>query len=225
MTDRRIALLDASHQHPATRRNFRRELAVSLDEYDVTAGELPDSTAYDGVVVTGSRASVYWDEPWIEATHEYVDAAIEADVPTLGVCWGHQLIADVLGGSVVDMGEYEIGYREIVHDGRSPLLAGIDRRFLAYTTHSDEVAELPPGASVIAENDTAIQGFQSGVAFGVQFHPEYDRATAREVTEAKDELDPDRKARALESITPENERRAAQAKGLFDNFVAMARPR
>ncbi|MFP4590360.1 MAG: type 1 glutamine amidotransferase [Halobacteriales archaeon] len=223
MTSRRIALLDASHQHPATRRNFRRELAASLDEFDVTAGELPDTTAYDGIVITGSSASVYWDEDWIDATRAYVDEAIEAAVPTLGVCWGHQLIADALGGTVEDMGRYEIGYREITHNGRSPLLAGIDRRFLAYTTHSDAVTAVPDGATVIARNDVSIQGFQSGVAFGVQFHPEYDAETAREVTEAKDELEPDRKALALDSITSENERRAAQVKGLFDNFVAMAR--
>lgn len=221
MTGPRIALLDASHEHPATRRNFRRELAANLDEYDVTGGEVPRSIEYDGIVVTGSSSSVYWDEPWIDDTAAYVDEALAAGVPTLGVCWGHQLLAEVLGGEVTARDRYEIGYREIRHPATSPLLAGIDRRFLAFTTHSDEVSMLPPGAEVIAENDASIQGFSIGSAYGVQFHPEYDRETAREVTEAKDDLEEERKRAVLAGITAANERKAAQAKQVFDNFVGL----
>ncbi|MFW6153040.1 MAG: GMP synthase, partial [Halobacteriota archaeon] len=74
---------------------------------------------------------------------------------------------------------------------------------------------------IIAENDVSIQGFAGDRVWGVQFHPEYDMATAREVTLAKDDLDEERKRRALESITPENYRRAGQAKRIFDNFQVL----
>ena len=58
------------------------------------------------------------------------------------------------------------------------LLSGLPERFTAFTTHSDEVAQLPPGATLIAENDYSVQGFRTGDVFCVQFHPEYDRETA-----------------------------------------------
>ncbi len=214
----RLAVLDASHGHPATRRNFRRELEGSLAEFDVSAGELPETIAFDGIVVTGSRSSVYWDEPWIEATKAYVDRALEAEVPILGVCWGHQLLASVLGGTVEAMDEYEIGYKDIDRIAEDPLFAGIGGTFRAFTTHSDEVVALPEDAEVIAENETSIQGFRCGAARGVQFHPEYDMDTAREVTEAKDELSKERKAAVLEGITEENYRAATEAKAVFSNF-------
>ncbi len=218
----RIALLDASHGAAHTKRNFRRELEASLAEFDVTSGSLPADFGYDAVVVTGSRASVYWDEEWIEPTKAWVREAIDRDLPVLGVCWGHQLLADVLGGTVADMGEYEIGYREVEHTGDSPLFRGIDRRFTAFTTHSDEVTELPPGAHSIAENDYSNHGFQTGRVFGVQFHPEYDQATAREIVEEKP-LEPERKQAVLAGITDENYAKACQAKLVFENFLQYVR--
>lgn len=219
MVGLRIALLDASHNHPATRRNFRRELDANLVEFDVTNGAFPPDASFDGIVVTGSRSSVYWDEAWIDKTRAYVADAAAAGVPMLGVCWGHQLLADALGGTVESMGEYEIGYRTIDHTGTSALFDGIDERFVAFTTHSDAVTALPPDMDIIAENDMAIQGFEGDRIWGIQFHPEYDMATARDVTEAKDDLHPDRKAAALDGITDENYRSAGQAKTVFDNFL------
>lgn len=217
----RFAVLNASHEHDMTSRNFRRELPGSIEEFELPGGDLPPSIDYDGIVVTGSSASVYWDEPWIEATKDHLREALAASVPTLGVCWGHQLLADALGGTVEDMGRYEIGYREITHDGTSDLFAGIDRRFTTFTSHSDAVVELPPGTRVTAENDLAVQGFAGDRVWGVQFHPEYDMETARSVTAAKEDIDPSRQRSALESITEDNFRAACQAKQLFDNFVAL----
>lgn len=218
----RLALLNASFASASTSRNFRRELEGSLAEFDVTSGQFPRTVTYDGVVVTGSRSSVYWDDPWIEQTKRVVDRFIDEGVPTLGICWGHQLLAEVLGGTVAAMGQYEIGYRTINRRGESEILDGTDDHFLAFTTHSDAVVELPPGTRLIAENDVGIQGFEGEHVWAVQFHPEYDMETAREVTLQKDDLDEGRKQRALESITPSNYRLAADAKQVFDNFARLA---
>jgi GMP synthase (glutamine-hydrolysing) len=221
----RIALLNASHGAEHTPRNFRRELDADLAEFDVTAGELPADHDFDAAVVTGSRASVYWDRDWIAPTTAWVREAHERAIPLLGVCWGHQCIAHALGGTVADMGEYEIGYRTIERTADDPLLAGLDRAFLAFTTHSDAVTALPPGATEIATNDYGNHGFRIGDAFGVQFHPEYDPASARRVTNEKDDLDPERKQAVLDGITEDNYAAACETKRLFDNFTAYVRER
>lgn len=217
MSRPRLVLLNAAHDGGPTRRNFRRELPADLVEFDATAGELPAHTEFDGCLVTGSRSSVYWDEDWIPPTKAWVRAAIDDGVPMLGVCWGHQLLADVLGGTVEDMGEYEIGYRTVEHRG-GPLFAGVDESFLVFTTHSDRVAELPPGADLLAENDYGAHAFRKDRVFGVQFHPEYDAATAEAVTRGKD-LPDERIQRVLDGITRENYLQACEAKQVFDNFV------
>ena len=223
MTRLRIALLNAAHSGDHTRRNFRREVDADLVEFDVADRELPDGFAFDGCIVTGSRASVYWDEPWIGELKQWVGDAVEAGLPFLGVCYGHQLLADVLGGRVEGMGDYEIGYRTVEHDG-SRLFEGVDEEFTVFTTHSDRVAELPPGADLIARNDYGVHGFRKGDVFTVQFHPEYDMETARTVTEGKDDqLSDERLQAVLDGITEENFAAACEAKTLFDNFLDYVR--
>ena len=220
----RIVLLDAAHDDGHNRRNFRRELDADLVEFAATEGDLPESFDFDGAVGTGSRASAYWEEPWIAETKAWVSDAIDAGVPMLGVCFGHQLLADVLGGDVEPMEDYEIGYRTIEHDGESPLLDGIDESFTAFTTHSDHVADLPADVDVFAKNDYGVHGFRRGDVFAVQFHPEYDPESARDVTKGKDEvLSAERIDRVLDGITEENYQAACEAKQLFDNFTRYVR--
>ena len=181
----RVALVNASYDDSNTVRNFRRELDADVTVHDARTGALPDAGAYDGLVVTGSRASVYWDEPWIDDVRAWAREAVETDTPALGVCWGHQLLADAVGGTVEPMGEYELGYRTVRHSGAA-LFEGVPESFTVFTTHSDAVTELPAGAERIAENDRGVQGFRYGDVYGVQFHPEYDRRTAEAVTRGKD---------------------------------------
>ncbi|TQQ82396.1 type 1 glutamine amidotransferase [Halonotius roseus] len=220
MTRPKLALLNAAHAADDTERNFVRELDADVTEFRCPEGELPDDFAFDGFVVTGSSASVYWDKEWIGRLKTWVGGAVEAGLPALGVCYGHQLLADVLGGRVEDMGEYEIGYRTVEHDGDNRLLAGIDESMTVFTTHSDRVSEPPPGATVFAQNEYGIHGFRKGRAIGVQFHPEYDMQTAETVTAGKDDqLSEERIAGVLDGITESNYEAACEAKQLFDNFL------
>ncbi|RQG94550.1 type 1 glutamine amidotransferase [Natrarchaeobius chitinivorans] len=223
MSQLRIAVLNASQRDDNTTRNFRRELDASLSEFDVTDGLLPETFDFDGAVVTGSRTSVYWDEPWIDATRSWVSEAIDRDIPFFGVCWGHQLLADVLGGTVEDMGVYEVGYSRIERTAAdSRLLEGISRDFTAFTSHTDEVSTLPPGATPLAENEYSNHGFRKDRVFGVQFHPEYDPKTARELVHRKG-LTEDRLESVLDEITDENYRAAHEAKLVFENFLEFVR--
>ena len=223
MTRLRFALLNAAHDGANTRRNFRREIPADLVEFDVVDGDLPESTEFDGVVVTGSRSSVYWDEAWIPPLVDYVAEAAAAGVPVLGVCYGHQVLAEALGGRVAGMDGFEIGYNEIRRVRDDPLFEGIGESFTAFTTHGDAVVELPPSATLLAENDRGVHAFRDGHCWGVQFHPEYDVETARDVTDGKrDQIGDARVDAVLESITPEAYDAACEAKALFENFTAYA---
>ncbi|MGM0592378.1 MAG: type 1 glutamine amidotransferase [Halobacteriota archaeon] len=230
----RLALLDASHNFEETPRNFRRELDADLAEFDVTTGELPPSVAsdgpigsdslasrFDGVVVTGSRSAAYEEEPWIRELTTWLAAAADAGAPILGVCFGHQVLSTALGGRVEAMGEYELGYRQVTHRG-GDLFDGIRETFTVFTTHSDAVVELPPDATLLAENDYGVHAFRKGHCFGVQFHPEYDIKTATRVTREKP-LDDGRIRAVVDGITPANFEAACEAKRLFDNFTEYAR--
>jgi GMP synthase (glutamine-hydrolysing) len=236
MRQLRLALLNAAYADESTRRNFRRELDADLVEFDATSGDLPPAWSdgadgraeatrprFDGVVVTGSAASAYWDEGWIHDAREWVRGAHERDLPVLGVCFGHQLLATALGGTVEELPEYEIGYRSVRRTGDSPLLAGLDEEFTVFTTHGDGVVSLPDGAEVFAENDYGLHGFRVGNAFGVQFHPEYDVETAESVTRTKEFLGEERVAEVVAGITDENYAEACEAKRLFENFTDYAR--
>ncbi|CCQ32561.1 type 1 glutamine amidotransferase [Halorhabdus tiamatea] len=227
MDEPSLALLDASIGSTPAADNFRRVLDVPVSTYKVSEGELPpepadDGRGHDGVVISGSQVAVYEDRRWIEAVEAWIDQAVEADVPVLGVCWGHQLLASALGGRVEATGAYELGYSTVERVRVSALFEGVGESFVAFESHSDAVSELPAGATRLAENGRGVQAFAVGDAYGVQFHPEYDVETARWVVQNKEgEIDADRLESVLASITPENHARTADARQVFGNFEAI----
>lgn len=221
-----LAVLDASVGDTPAEANLRRELDADVTVYKISEGELPPTVSasdwqFDGVVISGSQTSVYDDLDWIHESTEWVRRVYEADVPILGICWGHQFLAQALGGRVVDMGEYELGYESIRRIGDDPLFDGVPGEFVSFETHSDRIAEVPPGAATLARNDIGVQAFRVGSAYGVQFHPEYDRRTAEWVTEGKD-LPDERISAVLDGITDEAVEQARAATRVFDNFLEIA---
>ena len=220
----RFGLLQAAHGNEHTTRNFRRELDADLVEFDVNSGELPPHTEFDGLVVTGSRSSVYADEDWIDPLVEYVAEAAADGVPILGVCYGHQVLAEALGGRVAGMDDFELGYSTVDQVDDDPLFEGIGEQFRVFTSHGDTVVELPPGATRIARNEYGIHGFRREHCWGVQFHPEYDIETAQDIAESKRErLGDEQVDQVLEQISVEEYAAACEAKQLFENFTQYAR--
>jgi GMP synthase (glutamine-hydrolysing) len=224
-----VALLDASIGETPAERNVRRELDAPVAVYKVSEGNFPPAASaeafeFDAAVVSGSQTSVYDDEEWIEGTEAWTSEAIRIGLPVLGLCWGHQLIAQAVGGDVDPMGRYELGYAtvEVLEDGSDdPLFGGIGSSFTAFETHSDEVTRLPAEATILAESERSLQAFRVSNAWGVQFHPEYDLQTARWVTENKRGAIEDEVLDAIfETITPERHTETAEAARVFDTFVA-----
>lgn len=217
----RVALLNAASDPNEAWANFSRDSRVRLTNYEVTAGELPAFDAVDAAIVTGSPASAYWDDDWIAGLTDWIRTADSRGIPLLGVCFGHQLLARALGGEVVDMGEYELGYHEVTVSNDSPLFEGFDRSFVAFCAHHDSVSRLPPNAVATARSPMALQGFRRGHSFGVQFHAEFDQAAAESAI-AREGSTPDAIERAMTTVTLENVDAAVGAKRVFENFLVYA---
>ncbi|WP_372966478.1 glutamine amidotransferase [Marinobacter sp.] len=161
---------------------FVRRLSsqLTLTVVDVTLAPPPGQPGdWHGIVVTGSPAMVSDREPWSEQAGEWLKEAVDASIPTLGVCYGHQLLAHALGGKV---GYHPKGRETGTHTIRlfdsaesDPLFSNLPREFCAQLTHKQSVLELPPGAVLLGESIfEPHQAFRVGEnAWGVQFHPEF----------------------------------------------------
>ena len=132
------------------------------------AGPLPDPAGYDLVVSLGSEWSVYWDHiaPQVEREAALLRAAAGAGQPVLGLCFGGQLLAHALGGSVERSPVPELGWHSIESAVPDLIPSGPYVQW-----HSDRFV-LPPGARELARSAAAPQAFTLGSALGLQFHPE-----------------------------------------------------
>lgn len=144
----------------------RREADVDILRIDAEARD-SEPRDYDIIVSLGSEFAAYDDSlPWIARERELLGAAIEADVPVLGVCFGGQLLARVLGGDVFRSEREEIGWLPV--RSRDPALVPEGPWF---QWHFDSFT-LPAGATLVADNDAGPQAFVHGRSLGLQFHPE-----------------------------------------------------
>lgn len=143
---------------------------------------VPDASDLgDGLIVLGGVMSAHDSEHgWIDPLKSLFRQCVEADLPTLAICLGHQILAEAFGGSVTvahpDGGEH--GAEEITWlpaAGSDPILARLaqDETATVAESHHDAVTELPPGAVALASSQRyQNQAFRVGSALGVQFHPE-----------------------------------------------------
>jgi GMP synthase (glutamine-hydrolysing) len=146
---------------------------------------LPDPRGLAGVVVTGSSAMVSDREPWSEATADWLGTAVAADTPVLGICYGHQLLAHGLGGRVTSnprgrqIGTVAVALTAAARDDE--LLGMFPAALSAQASHTESVVDLPTGATRLASTDLdPNHAFRIGrVAWGVQFHPEFDADIVR----------------------------------------------
>jgi GMP synthase-like glutamine amidotransferase len=161
--------------------------AAEVVVYDARGGVLPSRPDdCDAWLCTGSSASVYEGEAWIEALAAFVREAYEARVPFVGICFGHQLIAHALGGRTERAASgWGVGAlpMRIVDDAAwmAPTLASAT---LLYS-HQDQVTELPPGGRVLGSADhcpVAMLAVDDDV-IGIQAHPEFGAAYVQALLE------------------------------------------
>lgn len=121
------------------------------------------------IILSGGPSSVYEKD----APHPD-QGIIKMGVPTLGICYGVQLMAHFLGGEVRPSSRREYGYAEIVAKPESRLLAGLPQQLKVWMSHGDYVSQPPEGFAVTAETDAAIGAIEDHQRnlYGVQFHPE-----------------------------------------------------
>jgi GMP synthase-like glutamine amidotransferase len=162
------ALRDRMGDYPAFFEHLLAERGLEFRTYHVEAMEFPQSVSdCDGWLITGSRHGAYEDHPFIPRLEAFIREAYGARIPLVGICFGHQIIAQALGGKVERFaGGWAVGPQSYDFDGDTVVMNA---------WHRDQVTRVPEDAAVVGcndfcENAALVYGDR---AFTVQAHPEF----------------------------------------------------
>ena len=181
-----LVLQHAPVEHPGIFRRFLEEDGHSWDTVELDqGGQLPSLDGYDALWVLGGPMDVWQEDehPWLKDEKAFIQEAVEQrGMSYLGLCLGHQLLAEALGGSVGPAGTPEIGVMDVqmTEMGATGIfMDDLPDRFPCLQWHSAEVTKLPQGAEVLATSpDCAVQAMTWGPrAYSVQFHVEIEQDT------------------------------------------------
>ena len=176
----------------------RRKLPASeqatAQVIDPLTGALPDPKSIDRLIITGSSSMVTDPTPTDLQAFNWLEDVLDAERPVLGLCYGHQMLGHVLGGKVGPLpGGPEIGVADIsLNAAGDPLFSACATHQRVAVIHWQTILHLPPGAHVLGfgkrDPHQAVRFAKN--AWGVQFHPEFDRAVMIDYVEAcADEID------------------------------------
>lgn len=177
----------------------------TIETFDVQSGRLPDVAAHDACLITGSPAGVYDPLPWIAPLLEFIRASKDARM--VGICFGHQAMAEALGGHVeksdkgwgAGLHQYDVVRTEPWMDGAHAIAAP--------ASHQDQVVVQPPGTEiVVASGFTPYAGlaWTDRPAISFQFHPEFSPAFAKALIAERHDVVPNPNA-AIASLDAPND--------------------
>jgi GMP synthase-like glutamine amidotransferase len=184
---------------------------LKLEPWFVCDGHFPAIADYGAFVCTGSKASVYEDIPWIKQLKTFTKEAFDSGKKFVGICFGHQMIGEALGGKVERAdGGYLIGVHQFDIVERP---VWMDAEVISYNILmlcQDQVMKLPSNSKVLASSpDCPVGMFRVGHTFlGIQGHPEFSREYDRDVFESRVErIGKEKVERAITSlgIAPDRE--------------------
>ncbi len=226
--------IDPPHGSPEIREQL--ELASgssgSIQVVTVRAPEdqLPQSVdEFSGVVISGSKTRIEETQPWIEKELDFIRMLYAKKIPTLGICYGEQMIVRALGGQkmtgaakVAEYGWVKVEQCEAAKN--SPILKGLPQSFYSYEAHSDEVYSLPKGFVLTAKSmDCPIQAYDVSDApmWGIQFHPERGLAEGNKALDRRIKENPN--FRAINRQNADQLFDPNVSKVIFLNFLKLVR--
>jgi GMP synthase-like glutamine amidotransferase len=192
-----------------------------VESFDVQAGHLPDPNAHAAVLITGSPAGVYEPLTWIVPLKDFIRAANRSKM--VGICFGHQVMAEALGGRVeksdkgwgAGLQSYDVVRQEPWMDDAKTIAAP--------ASHQDQVVVQPPNTDVVmrsAFTEFAALAWTDRPAISFQFHPEFTPAFAKELIEKRHDVVPN-PAAAIASLDAPND--SARVGAWIRNFLISAR--
>jgi GMP synthase-like glutamine amidotransferase len=165
--------------------------------YDVQRGEYPPAVEdHDAYLITGSPAGVYDPLPWIRPLEDFLRAA-KGKAKLVGICFGHQVMAEAFGGHVEKSERgWGVGLQHYGIWRRPAWMADAPSAIAVPVSHQDQIVALPPNADVLAGSDFSPFGmlaYADQPAISMQFHPEFEPDFARALIEARRDIlhDPD----------------------------------
>ena len=155
---------------------------LTFENYNVVDMEFPSSrTAADGWLISGSKHGAYEDHPFIPPLEDFIRDASTAQVPTVGICFGHQIIAQALSGKVEKFkGGWGLGRTEYRFEGAATLALN--------AWHQDQVIRAPEGAVTTSATDFCAHAalvYPDRAIFSVQPHPEFSAQVVKGIYEAR----------------------------------------
>lgn len=156
---------------------------------------MPDAASLQGIVITGSAAGVYEDHAWLAPLRAFIRQAYAARTPMLGICFGHQIMADALGGDVRKSEKgWGLGRHVYGVASRPAFMSTAPDRLAVACSHQDQVIVPPSDAEVILSSDftpNAGLAYRNGAALSFQPHPEFEDAYTLALAELRRGKAPD----------------------------------
>ncbi len=154
---------------------------LSFRSFSVVNGEMPAGPDdADAWLVTGSRHGVYDDLPWIAPLKEFLRACLAAKVPVAGVCFGHQILAEAMGGRAEKSPKgWGVGVHDYIVRHAPSWMQGLGKTYRGHAVHQDQVTVQPPDSVVLAGSDfceyaaLAYGDAEAPLAISIQSHPEF----------------------------------------------------